>query len=125
MKIKSFIIFIFIIIVLVGGLGMFLSKKDTKPSELDGFAQCINNSGAKFYGTFWCSHCANQKKMFGSAVKYLPYVECSSSDGQEQLQVCKDNKIEGYPTWIFADGSILTGELSLQKLSEKTACPLP
>lgn len=124
MKIKLFILFIVILILSVGGLGVYLSKASSS-SDLDGFAQCLSASGAEFYGTFWCTHCQNQKKMFGSAKKFLPYIECSSADGQEQTQVCKDKKIEGYPTWIFKDGSQLSGEQSLQTLSEKTSCPLP
>ena len=62
---------------------------------------------------------------FGSSKDLLPYVECSTPDGNEQVQICKDKKIEGYPTWEFADGSRLPGELSLQTLSEKTGCELP
>jgi len=125
MKIKFFIIFIVIIILLIGGLGVFLNKKDNKPGVLDGFAQCISDSGAKFYGTFWCTHCSSQKKMFGPSAKYLPYIECSTEDGRGQLQVCKDAKIEGYPAWVFGDGSVLMGEIPLQTLSEKTQCLLP
>lgn len=34
-------------------------------------------------------------------------------------------KIEGYPTWIFKDGSRLTGEIPLPTLAEKTQCALP
>jgi len=125
MKVK-FIIFIALVIIVIGGIGFFAnSKSSVSPSNLDGFAECISTSGAKFYGTFWCSHCQSQKKMFGSASKYLPYIECSTSDGLSQNQTCNDSKIESYPTWEFADGSRLTGELSLETLSEKTQCPLP
>ncbi len=91
---------------------------------LAGFAQCIAASGAKFYGAYWCPHCQNQKHEFGDAAQYLPYVECAASL-QEQTQVCKDAKIEGYPTWRFADGSEATGEQPLATLAEKTGCPLP
>lgn len=125
MKTK-FIIFIIIVVLLVGGLGVFLNtNKVSSPGKLDGFAQCLKDSGAEFYGTFWCSHCQNQKQLFGSSKKYLPYIECSTPDGQNQNQVCKEKGIEGYPTWIFKDGSRLSGELSLSTLSEKTQCALP
>lgn len=95
------------------------------PSNLDGFAQCLKDKGAIFYGAFWCPHCQNTKRMFGSAADLLPYVECSTPDGKEQLQACKDKQINNYPTWEFADGSRLTGERTLQELAEKTACTLP
>ena len=90
--------------------------------SLETLAKCLTENGAKFYGASWCSHCKNQKEMFGEAVQYLPYVECSAKDSKEQLSVCKDNNITSYPTWVFADGSRESGEVSFQKLSEKTGC---
>lgn len=123
MKIK-FIIFIVLVIVVVGGVGLYFGLKTEKSGKLDVFAQCLKTSGAQFYGTFWCTHCQNQKKMFGTSSQYLPYIECSTPDGSEQLQVCKDKGIEGYPTWVFADGTRLSGELPLATLAEKTSCLL-
>lgn len=124
-KETKFIFFIIIIVIIVGGIGVFASRGQIeKDLKLDGFAQCIADSGAQFYGTFWCSHCQNQKKMFGASQKLLPYIECSTPDGEGQLPICKDADIKGYPTWVFADGSRLSGELSLETLSLKTECPL-
>ncbi|ETB64188.1 TPA: thioredoxin [Candidatus Nomurabacteria bacterium] len=122
---KRFILFIILLVLIVGAVGVFANMGSKKSGKLDGFAQCLVSSGAKFYGTFWCPHCQSQKKMFGSSAKYLPYIECSTPNGAGQLDVCKENGIEGYPTWVFADGSRLSGELPLQTLSEKTSCPLP
>ncbi len=89
------------------------------------FAKCLGQKNVKFYGVFWCSHCQNQKKLFGSSAKLLPYTECSTPDGKGQLQACIDKKIMSYPTWEFSDKSRLTGELSLQALSQKSGCALP
>ncbi|MDP3764080.1 MAG: hypothetical protein Q8Q95_00460 [bacterium] len=96
-----------------------------QPGKLDGLAQCIKDSGAIFYGAFWCPHCQNQKKMFGKSDRLLPYVECSLPSGQGQNQTCADKKIEGYPTWEFKDSTRATKVFSLGELAEKTACPLP
>lgn len=106
-----------------------LEEENTKEAadqeiNLEILAQCLTDKGAKFYGASWCGHCQSQKKMFGEFAGLLPYVECSTSDGGGQLDICKDNNISGYPTWVFADGSRESGELSPQKLSEKTGCPL-
>ena len=120
----KFIIFIVVVVILVGGFGIYYSFKPEAPSKLDGFAQCLKSSGAEFYGAFWCSHCQDQKKEFGASAKYLPYIECSNPDNS-QMQVCVDKKIEGYPTWIFKDESRLSGKLELTTLAEKTACVLP
>lgn len=103
----------------------FLIKVNTGTGKLDTFAQCLKDKGAVFHGAFWCPHCQNEKAMFGKSAKFLPYVECSAPDGKSQLQICQDKKIDGYPTWIFADGSRESGEVSLEKLAEKTGCKLP
>ena len=95
------------------------------PDKLDDFAKCIKDSGATFYGAFWCPHCQDQKAEFGRSVQYLPYVECSTSDGQSALQVCIDANIESYPTWEFKDGSRELGRLELSVIAERTGCALP
>ena len=95
------------------------------PSKLDGFAQCLKDKGAVFYGAFWCPHCIDQKKMFGAAKRFLPYVECSTPNGNSQMPVCMEKNITGYPTWYFADGTQESGTLELARLAEKTGCVLP
>ena len=124
-KQTKFIIFIILVVVIVGGVGLYFGFKSEVPGKYDQFAQCLKESGAEFYGTFWCSHCQNQKNLFGSSKEYLPYIECSTADGQGQTEICKEKGIEGYPTWVFKDQTRLSGELSLQTLSEKTQCFLP
>jgi len=101
--------------------------KSSKPDKYDSFAQCLKDKGAIFYGAFWCPHCLAQKALFGRSVRFLPYVECSTPDGQGQLKVCKDVGITSYPTWQFNASSteMLAGELSLATLAEKTNCELP
>ncbi|MFA6268328.1 MAG: hypothetical protein WCW13_04445 [archaeon] len=107
-------------------LAVFVLFGCTQPSaeSVSTFAKCIKDSGAKFYGTFWCPHCIEQKKLFGSSVEYLPYVECSTPDGKSELQVCIDAGIESYPTWVFADGSTAVGLQTFAQLSTKTGCKL-
>ena len=95
------------------------------PTNLGPFAQCLKDKGATFYGAFWCPHCAAQKKLFGNAVDKLPYVECSTPDAQGRTQICIDKGVETYPTWVFSDGSRLTGETPLQTLADKTGCTVP
>jgi thiol-disulfide isomerase/thioredoxin len=95
------------------------------PGALDGFAQCLKTSGTVFYGAFWCPHCQATKRMFGTSASKLPYVECSTPDESGQTQACIDKGIQEYPTWVFPDGSRLSGEQTLPVLSEKSGCPLP
>ena len=96
-------------------IGIFLWY-NSQPGKLDGFAQCLKDKGAVFYGAFWCSHCNDQKDMFGKSVKFLPYVECSTPDGKGQLDVCRDKNVSGYPAWDFSDGTRVPGTLSLEEL---------
>lgn len=125
MKRGILIFWLIIVAVIVAGIGMSLFVRAT-PSKLDGFAQCLKDKGAVFYGAFWCPHCQATKKMFGSAARLLPYVECSTPDGRGQLQICKDKNVESYPTWTFANSTTtLIGERTLQELSAATGCPLP
>jgi len=93
--------------------------------NLDSFTTCLKDKGALLYSAFWCSHCKAQKELFGSSQELLPYVECSTQDATDQTQICKDKKIEGYPTWELADSTRLTGEVPLQTLAERTGCELP
>lgn len=122
-------IFLLVIVILIlGTIGAVLFQSpsaETSPGKYDIFAQCLKDKGAIFYGAFWCPHCQAQKKLFGSSVKFLPYVECSTADGSAQTKECTDKKIASYPTWVFADGSRLTGEIPLQTLADKTSCSLP
>lgn len=111
--------------VLFVALVVLLIVTPGKPGKLDAFASCIKDSGATFYGAFWCPHCQATKALFGRSSRLLPYVECSTPDGKSQLPICNTAKIESYPTWEFKDGSRLSGEQSLSKLAEKTQCQLP
>ena len=122
-------IFCFVIIILIlGTITAVLMNSDSTPvgpGKYDTFAQCLKDKGVTFYGAFWCPHCQAQKKLFGSSVRLLSYVECSTADGTAQTKICVDKKITGYPTWEFSDGSRMNGEIALDKLAEKTSCVLP
>lgn len=123
MKNKN-LIWLAVLVLVIGGL-IWLIRTPGRPGKLDSFATCLKDKGALFYGAFWCPHCQNQKSMFGASAKLLPYVECSTPDGNSQLSVCTEAGVTGYPTWKFSDGRVETGEISLDKLSEITSCPLP
>jgi hypothetical protein len=127
-QVKIFIIIIGLLILGTIATVFLQSKNSTTsatPGKYDAFATCLKDKGALFYGAFWCTHCQEEKKLFGSSVKLLPYVECSTADANGQTQICIDKKIQEYPTWIFADGSTLNGTIPLQQLADKTSCVLP
>lgn len=115
--------------IIVGGVVLLTTsgKMPKKYQEsLTGLAQCLTDKGAKFYGAYWCPHCLDQKKSFGKAVKDLPYVECAVVGQQnKQTPECEavTPKIDGYPTWIFADNTRMGGFIEPKKLAEKVGCP--
>lgn len=94
-------------------------------STLDGFTQCLKSKGAKMYGAWWCPHCAEQKEMFGYALRYMNYVECSPKGLRTETAECKQAGIKNFPTWQFPDGSRTEGAQPLAVLSQKTGCSLP
>lgn len=117
-----------LIIALVIGVVAYLIKTPSKPGQYDTFATCLKDSGATFYGAFWCPHCREQKTMFGKSANLLPYVECSTPDGKSQLPLCKTAGITGYPTWEFKVGTTterVGGTISLEDLAKRTSCELP
>ncbi len=107
-EIKVFLAIIIGFIVIIGGL---LYWNEKTPGKYDAFAQCITDSGAKFYGAYWCSHCQAQKLLFGKSVEKLPYVECALQ-GQEKID--SDNAIQKAvidgKLQIGTDGNLLPGQ---------------
>ncbi len=122
---KSTLVTLGIVGIVVAGLLVYGFKSAETPGKLDALAQCVKDRGAIFYGAFWCPHCQAQKALFDKSEKLLPYVECSTPDGKGQKQNCTDAGVTGYPTWVFADGSRLVGNVSLVDLAAKTSCALP
>lgn len=134
---KTTYIYIIVVVVIAIGLLLFYAHpkvaSDTgEASETgsvvatpeDDFAQCLSDAGAKFYGAFWCPHCQKQKALFKESKK-LPYIECSTPDGEGQTLACTNEGITGYPTWKFTNGTELTGEQEFAALAEKTGCAVP
>jgi hypothetical protein len=125
-----------VIIILIIGIFAYLNNKNglenggvvgtstaidyTATSTLDGFAQCVADNGLTMYGAKWCSHCVKEKQAFGSAFKYISYVECP-----DNIKLCTDKGINGYPTWIDGTGKKHEGEQGPSGLAKITGCVLP
>lgn len=90
-------------------------------SQWSALAQALTEADAKFYGAFWCSHCQDQKALFGDAIKDVPYVECApdKSNPYQQAPVCKAAQIDGYPTWVFKTGVRVTNVMTFEQLSQQ------
>ena len=80
----------------------------------------LNRVNAKMYGAFWCSHCLEQKEVFGKeAMENFPYVECFPAGwkkGTKEAAACESNDIRGFPTWII-NGEKIEGGQTLEDLA--------
>lgn len=123
-KQKRFLLYVVILILLAGS---FYAGRYYKNHKYDSFAKCLASKGAKMYGLYWCPHCADQKRMFGDAFHYVPYVECAvGPPGSGRMTpVCQAAGVKLFPSWQFGADAPKEGVLSLEDLSAKTGCSLP
>jgi hypothetical protein len=121
-KRKRMLIYVGILILFAAA---YLAGRYYKDHKYDSFAKCLASKQAKMYGLYWCPHCADQKAMFGSAFKYVPYVECAIRGSRELAPECKVAGVKLFPSWQFGTDPPKEGVLSLDALSEKTGCSLP
>jgi len=112
-----------VLLVIIAGLAvMEMTKPKVSNEKIADFAKCLTEKGAKMYGTFWCSHCKNQKEMFADAFQYINYVECDLGGGKV-AQECIEKGIEGYPRWII-NGKQYAGKQTFQELADASGCEL-
>ncbi len=113
------------VLAVVGLMGFIVMGQAQKADpKMDAFAQCLTEKGVKMFGAWWCPHCKTQKEAFGKSFEKINYTECSAAGTNGMNQICKDAKIEGYPTWEFGDGTRVSGEQALEDLGKKAECAL-
>ncbi|MCX7562886.1 vitamin K epoxide reductase family protein [Xanthomonadaceae bacterium XH05] len=70
--------------------------------RLEPLAAHLSESGAKYYGAYWCPNCRKQKGLFGRAADGLPYVECTPNGRNGAVAFeCAAQGIDSFPTWII------------------------
>ncbi len=115
-------------IIMVTSLLLLAGCSSSKYSkeQLDKLANCLADKGVKEYGAFWCPNCAKQQKMFGKSYTIIKersvYVECDPRGEKEQSELCIEKKVEKYPTWEFADGTVIVGVQEFETLAQKSGC---
>jgi hypothetical protein len=124
MKILTTTLVLSIVIVISGCTG----SVETASSELDSFAECIDNNEVKMFGAYTCSVCTKQKALFGEAFEKIEEVECHPRGENAQTDWCLELNIEKTPTWMrFENGELVNtavGFQTLEDLSEFSGCPL-
>lgn len=92
------------------------------PGKYAAIGQCLTEKGVKFYGAFWCPHCLDQKKAFGSDIQYVTYVECDPAGKDAKPEECRSAGVERYPSWFFPGQGITTGVQTPEDLAKKANC---
>lgn len=132
---KKVVVNLLLFVVIIGGIylgGRLLTNghplgRTVSPSRLANFAKYLTEKGVVMYGAYWCSHCQNQKKVFGDAFQYITYVECT-----QEPKRCLAAGVKGYPTWTIpknatpsaekpeAEVMKIEGEITLDNLIQAT-----
>ncbi len=123
---RTYLIAVLIVVSGVYGAYRLAVKDEAEPAPVDDVAKladCLTESGAKLYGTFWCPHCNDQKDAFGANIGRVTYIECTV-DGQRNVmsEECKEAQIRGFPTWIFGDGTQVSGKQPFRELAARSGC---
>jgi hypothetical protein len=116
-RIFNYAILAVIAIAIAYGAYVWLGSESS--GQHDVLAQCLRDNGVTMYGTDWCPHCQEQKRLFGASFKYVTYVNCDLN-----AAACQAAGVEGYPTWVFPQGPPASGEQPLATLAERAGCLL-
>jgi uncharacterized membrane protein len=67
-------------------------------------AEHLKKTGAKMYGGWFCSHCYEQKQLFGREAfkNNINYIECNEQGKNPEVELCSKEGIKGFPTWDIA-----------------------
>ena len=96
------------------GYSVIGESADSEKAEK--LALCLKEENSTMFGAYWCPHCQNQKKMFGSSFQYINYIECT-----ENKELCSTKGISGYPTWEIS-GNLYSGEKTFEELEQLAHC---
>ena len=98
--------------------GLFDPAAGPEKPYLKALAIHLRDSGARFYGTYWCPTCQQQKALFEASADRLPYIECTPNgrSGSPNFD-CVANDVKDYPTWIIG-GRRQTGVIPAAELAQ-------
>jgi len=97
--------------------GVFYRAAGPEQPYLKALAVHLYDSGARFYGAYWCPVCQQQKALFEASADRLPYVECTPEGrGGVVNFACVANNVNDYPTWIV-QGRRHTGVVPVDELA--------
>ena len=101
-----------------------VEEESQETASLEDFAQCLTESGMKFYGSKNCGWCQKQRELFGDYLQYVAYIECVDSETEQWSEECKEAGIDAVPTWQLPNGEMSSGFKSFEQLAEISGCAL-
>ena len=101
--------------------GVFDPAAGPEDPYLKALAIHLEDSGARFYGAYWCPACERQKELFLASAGRLPYIECTPDGrGGVRAVACLTQDVQSYPTWII-DGQRYTDVMTPQRLARMSS----
>ena len=119
-KFDRFFLTIILIVVLTVGLYYFASWFSETTGYAAGedekvkLAKCLSSKGAELYCSIYSVDCENQMSFFGSASKFVQYVECGKN-----MELCRN--IREVPAW-YVNKSPYYGLRNVSELRELSGC---
>jgi uncharacterized membrane protein len=111
---------ILIVILVISGSFLFQSNGELRATTANNYqialAMHLREIGATMYGSYQCSHCLAQKHFFGTAFKFINYVECDPKGKDADPSFCISKGVTSYPTWEIG-GKYFLGARSLKELA--------
>ncbi|MAG60086.1 hypothetical protein CMO96_04840 [Candidatus Woesebacteria bacterium] len=119
------------VVIIAGFIYLRPGSKEAAPKgKYDTFAQCLQKSGMRMYGSVTCSFCAKQRKLFGDSFQHIKEIECDPRNDNNEAERCIAKKISHTPTWIFEDDDgndvhrFKSGVQPLEELGKVSECSL-
>jgi glutaredoxin len=109
-------------LILVVSLLALSACGEVKDGKYAAIAKCLTSKGVKFYGAYWCPHCAEQKKIFGSDMRYINYIECDQNGPNSKRDECISAGVQAYPSWFFPGQDLSVGVQDPVELAHKANC---
>ncbi len=97
----------------------------TLANDLAAFANLLRTNGVTLYGAAWDATTTAQRQLFGDGSQFLNFVEVTNPNRTFNTTATANSITTTSPTWIFSDGSRLTGTQSLEALSLQLSLAVP
>ncbi len=97
----------------------------TLANDLAAFANVLRANGVTLFGAAWDSTTTAQRQLFGDGSQFLNFVEVTNPNHTFNTIATENNITTTSPTWIFSDGSRLTGTQTLEALALQLSIVVP